>query len=47
MYREEEIEVAVNNDLAVSGSLSESAIRCECAIYAISRGEMLDLGRGL
>lgn len=39
MYREAEIEVAVNNDLAVSGTLSRSAIRCECAIYAISHGE--------
>jgi hypothetical protein len=44
MYREVGIEVAVNNDLAVSGSLSKSAIRCECAIYAILPRRMLDLG---
>jgi hypothetical protein len=45
MYREAGVEVAVNNDLAVSGSLSKSAIRCECAIYAISHGECSTWGR--
>jgi hypothetical protein len=47
MYREVGVEVAVNNDLAVSGSLSRSAIRCECAIYAISHGERSTWGARL